>query len=191
MQFQLLADAVEQQLWCFGRDINHPEGNLLMHFGFQRERPPQGFYGSTRYAYAMQDGMLIRLWGFGMTIDLGEVSTERSLIIRRHPLRFGMLSRAAANCCRVWDVREFPSSAAHSVNRIALPTLPHLRALAQMLATYERGVVHSHGDEYRLRCDEARPRNLRRKMTVRAEQLAEFWESFVLEGAPLDAATVC
>jgi len=29
-------------MWCFGADIRHPNGNLLLEFGFQRERPRKG-----------------------------------------------------------------------------------------------------------------------------------------------------
>ena len=27
---------MEQQVWCWGRDVEYPDGNLLMQYGFER-----------------------------------------------------------------------------------------------------------------------------------------------------------
>jgi hypothetical protein len=57
---------MSQQLWCWGRDIKSPSGNLLMNYGFERHREPgKGSSGST--CYRLDDGPLhVALWGFGM-----------------------------------------------------------------------------------------------------------------------------
>ena len=70
---------MEQQLWCWGRDVEHPDGNLLMAFGFERHRgliiddPP------TCYRLD-QDQLHVSLWGFGMFFgrrDLGGLFLDR------------------------------------------------------------------------------------------------------------------
>lgn len=55
-----------QQLWCWGRDIARPEGNLLTEFGFRRHRAKDhGRAGSSCYRLDADDHH-VALWGFGM-----------------------------------------------------------------------------------------------------------------------------
>lgn len=64
---------MEQQLWCWGRDIECPGGNLLMGFGFDRHRCPGPDDYST--CYRLDDEQIhVCMWGFGMFFgcrDLG------------------------------------------------------------------------------------------------------------------------
>ncbi len=53
-----------QQLWCWGRDIQYPKGNLLIRYGFSRHRQ-RGADGSTCYRLDT-DQQHIALWGFGV-----------------------------------------------------------------------------------------------------------------------------
>src|SRR5689334_2275112 len=55
-----------QQMWCWGCDIRRPEGNLLLMYGFERERPPEGVHGSSSYFLHTPTERGIRLWGFGL-----------------------------------------------------------------------------------------------------------------------------
>ena len=52
---------MEQQLWCWGRDVERPEGNLLMAYGFERHRDcaidPCLLYTSP----SPRDGLLSRM----------------------------------------------------------------------------------------------------------------------------------
>ena len=62
-----------QQVWCWGRDVEHPDGNLLMDFGFERHRDCNTDIGSTCYRLD-RDELHVSLWGFGMFFgrrDLG------------------------------------------------------------------------------------------------------------------------
>ncbi|MEE2938404.1 MAG: hypothetical protein VYA84_20645 [Planctomycetota bacterium] len=56
---------MSQQLWCWGRDVLHPEGNLLMQFGFERHRDNDPAERSTCYRLDEKD-LHVCLWGFGM-----------------------------------------------------------------------------------------------------------------------------
>ena len=48
---------MSQQLWCWGRDIKSPQGNLLMNYGFERHRESgKGSSGSS--CYRLDDGPL-------------------------------------------------------------------------------------------------------------------------------------
>jgi hypothetical protein len=57
---------LDQQLWCWGRDITRPGGNLLLEYGFERFRPPEDWSGSSRYTYSPAPGEWVTLWGFGV-----------------------------------------------------------------------------------------------------------------------------
>ena len=56
---------MEQQVWCWGRDVEHLDGNLLIDFGFKRYRDRETEDRSTCYRLD-QDRLHVALWGFGM-----------------------------------------------------------------------------------------------------------------------------
>ena len=73
-------ELLHQQCWNWGRDILHPEGNLLLEAGFTRQRPPQGVAGATRYVSRLAGTGCWMLWGFGFfygTPDLGGIYVNR------------------------------------------------------------------------------------------------------------------
>ncbi|MCH2180788.1 MAG: hypothetical protein MK108_02165 [Mariniblastus sp.] len=70
---------MEQQVWCWGRDVECQEGNLLIGFGFERYRDRETEDRSTCYRLD-QDQLHICLWGFGMFFgrrDLGGLYLNR------------------------------------------------------------------------------------------------------------------
>lgn len=70
---------MEQQLWCWGKDIEHAAGNLLMRYGFERHRDRSDEERSTCYRFD-RDRFHVSLWGFGMFFgrrDLGGLFLSR------------------------------------------------------------------------------------------------------------------
>ncbi|MBH58126.1 MAG: hypothetical protein CMJ82_13195 [Planctomycetaceae bacterium] len=59
------SELMQQQLWCWGRDIERCEGNLLIKYGFERHRDDEFAPESTCYRLDLND-LHICLWGFGM-----------------------------------------------------------------------------------------------------------------------------
>ena len=54
-----------QQLWCWGTDVESPQGNLLMKYGFDRHRDRGDDLRST--CYRLDKSQLhVSLWGFGI-----------------------------------------------------------------------------------------------------------------------------
>ena len=104
---------MEQQLWCWGRDVERVEGNLLMEFGFERHRECEIDPQSTCYRLDC-DELHVCLWGFGMFFgrrDLGgslsTVSTSGQAGLRlSHSLRE---STGRKNYRRSRDHEEGPS----------------------------------------------------------------------------------
>ena len=57
---------MDQEMWCLGRDIRHPEGDALIRAGFQVWRPPTNVVGGNGYTWTMPDGGRLTLWAFGL-----------------------------------------------------------------------------------------------------------------------------
>lgn len=72
-QRALLVSLMDQQLWCWGQDIEHRPGNLLLAYGFTRIRPPQGQKACSQYSLVLGDETTLRVWGYGIAfVTLGE-----------------------------------------------------------------------------------------------------------------------
>jgi hypothetical protein len=66
--WQLGKFLLHQQCWCWGRDVRCPQGNLLMAYGFDRQRPERPEMGSSRYVLARPEEPELYLWAFGMLV---------------------------------------------------------------------------------------------------------------------------
>lgn len=63
---QHAAKLLNEQCWCWGADIRYPDGNLLLTYGFRRERAPSPQAGSNMYSLHPSPTRQIILWGWGM-----------------------------------------------------------------------------------------------------------------------------
>lgn len=70
-QLQRASRHMQQQCWLWGCDIRHPNGNLLIEYGFARYRPTNPLDGSSLYVYATTT-YTVMLWGFGMYVGDAE-----------------------------------------------------------------------------------------------------------------------
>ena len=57
---------MNQQLWCWGRDIECADGNLLVRFGFQRLDKPEGSDSASVYRLDLSPNARVVLRGFGV-----------------------------------------------------------------------------------------------------------------------------
>ncbi|MFQ3649035.1 MAG: hypothetical protein SNJ75_01785, partial [Gemmataceae bacterium] len=60
-----LVRLLDQQWWCWGRDLCHPEGNLFLRLGMCRYRPQLRPHDGTLYTARLDDHSAVYLWGFG------------------------------------------------------------------------------------------------------------------------------
>jgi hypothetical protein len=60
------ANLMNQQLWCWGRDVEFADGNLLMQIGCQRIEKPSGSQSASVYRFALSPTARIVLRGFGV-----------------------------------------------------------------------------------------------------------------------------
>lgn len=154
-----------QQVWCWGRDVEHPDGNLLMEFGFERHRDCNTDARSTCYRLD-RDRLHVALWGFGMFFGLRE---------------FGGLYLDRFDFCPQWAPVESLSLAIHWPDE--LPAFARPRGKPQWqrarelwkssllwIANYETWVHANAGRAYRRECVETWLRPY-----VRSEKMVAAW----------------
>lgn len=69
---KLSESLMHHQCWLFGRDIFHPQGNLLIRYGFERFGKPPNETGSNCYRLRRADKSEINLWGWGVFYGQGK-----------------------------------------------------------------------------------------------------------------------
>lgn len=137
---------MQQQCWCWGQDVRRPDGNLLLEYGFERHRPPDGSAGATLYFRVFDGGVAISLWGWGYLY-----SDPRFPEAIFHG-RFDFTPRACAQAG--------PAIGVHSLDGLTFtptaPSIPRVTASLQppairWIAEYERWVIAHAGLDYRER----------------------------------------
>lgn len=137
-----------QQLWCWGQDVTHSTGNLLMRYGFERYRTPDDPQkGSTCYR-TDQDEKHVALWGFGAFFGTR---------------RLGGLYIARYDFLPLWGEIESVSYGVHSPDDLPAFHRPRrllhwrqahrlLSELLRWIADYERWVTAEVGPLHRQSC---------------------------------------
>lgn len=137
---------MHQQCWCWGQDIRRPGGNLLLDYGFERSRPPEGVSGSSRY-WLDRDGARLALWGFGV----GYAEESRGGI---YVNRYCFVPRWMSKCASlewVWQAEQMASFPRPFSRREIRRSRRLLKALMHCIASYERWVESTCGPAYRQR----------------------------------------
>lgn len=62
-----IAALLEAQFHHLGRDVTHPDGNVLRRLGFLRQRPPAGRRTAVT-RYVRTDGLLVAVWPFALCV---------------------------------------------------------------------------------------------------------------------------
>lgn len=161
-----------QQCWCWDQDVKCPSGNLLMQYGFERQRPPQGESGATNYNLKLLPNACVALWGFGLFY--GEIGQGAVFVGRfNFEARFGEHWDLP---CQVWtssQIDEFARVPSTQNERIATR---HLLSRAVLwMQSYENWIPETHGIEYRCQCLENFPQVLAPDVAARS------WETLSQE----------
>ena len=163
---KLAADLLNQQLWCWGQDIQYPSGNILLQHGFMRERPPASEQGSTAYTLRLTDGQTVTIWGFGLFCGQEK---KGGVFIKR----FGFApkySRAAELMMPVWSTAQLPELRTPSSPGECATSRDLLVCALNWISRYERWVIDALGIDYRKQCIKAWD-----KAVVPAEWTATEW----------------
>lgn len=94
-----------QQMWCWGTDVRREAGNLLLAYGFHRQRPPANKKGASMYSLELATGAQIKLWGFGMFYSKDE---ENGLFLKRLEFIPRLLSKTMIANRAIWNQEQLP-----------------------------------------------------------------------------------
>ncbi len=166
---------LDQQLWCWGRDIARPKGNVLLGLGMCRHRCIDPGHGSTAYTGRVAGDGVVWLWGFGLVYclpNLGGVFLRRdgsAPVLVDEPQQPVHLPEQLAPFVR-------PNTARQGATAGAL-----IRAAAAWVAGYEHWVAETLGITYREATLAARDK----KTAVPAKEMARAWEHLAKKSARL------
>lgn len=159
---------LDQQLWCFGRDIVKPSGNVLLRQGFTRHKPNASARCHSCYRL-VESEMRMSLWGFGIWFSFDSLG---SIFLKRRQFA-PQWSDDSKMPEMVWH--------AHELTGFGNPEKPIERSMASVLlerlclwlAEYERKIVEKFGLDYRRGV--VFEWDCLRKPTLPAESLSSYW----------------
>lgn len=162
------ADLLNQQIWCWGQDIEYPRGNLLLRHGFQRIEKPPGSHAVSIYRLDISPTARVILRGFG--VFYGD-DRWGGMFLRR----FGFSPRRTPGPdlpLPVWTVDDLPPTAdprdedAYRGQRLVLDLIDWIRR-------YEVWIVENVGLDYRR--ESLVPWRSKAQAITPAEEMAREW----------------
>ena len=136
---------LDQQLWCWGRDILRHEGNWLLNLGFTRTKPPPERKDcSSVYRLCLPFGRSLLLRGFGVLYSAEKLGT---IFLPRYEFR-PLFSNSPEIEKPPWKLSDLPTLRRPSATtRNACGAL--LLELLEWIHDYEAGIIEHLGVEYR------------------------------------------
>ncbi len=136
---------LHQQCWCWGNDIRHQSGNLLLTYGFTRTRCEGQEPGGSRYALSRGSGETVLLWGFGLVFAAPELGV---IFLDRYDACPLLLAPEAP--CRTWHRRHEVTGEFQARSREDADRRRHLFVAAcRWIADYEAWVRLHAGASHR------------------------------------------
>lgn len=173
---------LDQQMWCFGRDVSRAAGNALTEYGFSKISPPDEMNAPSCYVRKeTEDRRETRLWGFGIVYSEKGVG---SLFLERRKFSPRLLAGGRFGG-GVWRASDMPRCRMPRSDADTAAAWRLLGGISARLAEYEAWVRDEFGEEYRRRCIASWP-----KKTVPADGMAESWMElarFFEFGTPIPA----
>ncbi len=139
---------MHHQCWFFGRDIFHPDGNLLIRYGFERLKAPNRKVGTNRYRIANEGAYEMNLWGFGMFYGARNTG---GVFIRRYDFTPRLSDRGSLDS-RVFRSEQLPANRLPSTNAEIGQALRLTREAIDWIIDYENWVESECGKTWRGRC---------------------------------------
>lgn len=172
------AELLHLQCWLWGCDIRRAEGNLLLEYGFLRQRPPSGAVGSSAYLTTLESGAHVVLWGFGA---FHGDPTEGGIYLKRY--EFTPVWTAPLNVQRLpW----LPDQIRPATSPLEPETRQQMHrqfvALLAWIAQYEMWVHNTFGLAHRHRCAEE---STKHSFRIAIERLVEEWQHLAQQCADI------
>ncbi|MHC4878591.1 MAG: hypothetical protein ACYTGL_19255 [Planctomycetota bacterium] len=169
MSPQQAANLFNQQLWCWGRDIEASKGNLLVRHGFQRIEKPRGSSASSIYRLESSPTSRVILRGFG--VFFGD-DRWGGLFLPRFEFK-PQLSPEPDLTRPAWSTEDLPPLTSPRADQLAL-CQNLLLSLIDWIRRYELWIAEHVGTAYRNRT--LIPWKTNHESVVPAEETAAAWE---------------
>jgi hypothetical protein len=166
---------LDQQLWCWGRDVVRPEGNILLSLGMSRHRSTAPEALCTAYTGRVVGGGVVWLWGFGLVYCL---PNQGGVFLRRYGFDPVLVREPWRPVHQPDQLGPFtrPTSVQQRATAAEL-----VRAAALWIAGYEHWIAETFGTAYR----EATLATRNVPPAVPAKEMASAWENLAKNSARL------
>ena len=162
---------LHDQCWCWGRDVERADGNLLSEFGFRRIRTPEG----RTFAYELdRAGVHVVLAGAGLCY--GAAGSTRAALLGRYDVRPRLLPRCEVDAAQWAQVGASVFQGAGTRDEESPTSRLLLAGAVRWIAGYEAWVREVAGLDYRASCLAGWPR-----ASVPAHRMVEEWVALLAE----------
>jgi len=161
---------LDQQMWCFGRDIVRSEGNLLLQHGFAKNPSPPDSAAPSLYSLSLSLGQEVRLWGFAILYGAG----SWALLLERGGFSPRLIATREVPK-RAWSLTHLPPAKKPGSDEESEAARLRLAQTFTWLGNYEAWVREEAGIAYRRSCLENW-----KNTAVPAERISEAWHNLAL-----------
>lgn len=152
-----------QQMWCWGQDIRHPDGNLLLAYGFSRLRKVPDRQGGSSEYLLQGTGIQLRLWSFGLSLTAGH-----TLVLLRHTFRPKLLTAPLAE--DLWKTTQLPPLRSPQTAGEAEVLRSLLQTGCELFGAYEAWIAATQAALYRPACFHRWPERPREPVSDSAQR---------------------
>lgn len=139
---------LHHQLWFFGKDIWHEDGNLLIRYGFKRYGVPKSKDSTNAYRLKINDLQEIVLFGFG--IFWGD-KRYGGIFLKRYEFRPKML-RCSSLKLPLWKKEHLPFQFFPISDEDKISVGKMFKDFSEWLAKYENWVDANCSNSWRENC---------------------------------------
>jgi hypothetical protein len=139
---------LHHQLWFFGKDISHKDGNLLIQYGFERFGVPEGKSGGTSYRLTLNDTQELALFGFG--VFFGDKKSG-GIFLKRYEFQPKLLKCTNLNL-PIWKSDLLPNRYLPTAENEVINAKIMFTNLANLILEYELWIDANCGKQWRKSC---------------------------------------
>ncbi len=162
---------LHDQCWCWGRDVERAEGNLLVEFGFRRIANPEG----RAFGYDLERaGEQVVLTGGGLVY--AATGSTHAALIGRYDVRPRLLPRCEVDTAQWAQVGASVFHGAGTRDEGSPLSRVLLSGAVRWIAGYETWVREVASVEYRAECLASWS-----QASITADQMVETWEALLAE----------
>ncbi|MEO0564475.1 MAG: hypothetical protein AAF125_20390 [Chloroflexota bacterium] len=161
---------LDQQMWCWGCDVQRAEGNLLLAYNAEK-RPAPNPRDHSAYRFVADNHVVLNLWSWGIWVSQPQWG---SLFIGRSRFRVHY-STEAIHTPDAWRTRDLPSMTGAHNEADAMHAIYLLEAALNWIGGYEDWLRSQVEPDYREQILEKWPQRKQHKGGTPAPEMSTRW----------------